>query len=120
MKLSILFSTLIAMTTLAVQPAEASAFRKLTHQEITSVNWILQCPTELADITRDGKWVGDGTFSSGRKMGTQMSYRFFRQVGFTRSEYVGTLNVRRVPLRVPRMDAPNYRVECSITVDPAL
>ncbi|MCC7405660.1 MAG: hypothetical protein IT288_14775 [Bdellovibrionales bacterium] len=94
--------------------AAASAMRDLEQDEIDSVNWILQCPKELGQITKKAQFVSTGRFFSDR-MGTQISYNFFRRKGFIGSEYVSTLKVARMrrPDPVPA-DAPSFTVVCQL------
>jgi hypothetical protein len=94
--------------------AAASAMRDLAQDEIDTVNWILQCPKELSQITKKAQWVGAGRFFSDR-MGTQISYSFFRRKGWTGREYVATLKVARMrrPEPIPA-DAPSFTVVCEL------
>lgn len=89
------------------------SMRDLTNDEVNTLNWILQCPNELAKVTQEGEWIGSGKFYTDRA-GSRISYRFFRRIGFTSSEYVTSLHISRVRIHNPPADAPSFRVECEI------
>lgn len=108
MKVSLVLASLILSSV-----SYSSTMRNLTNDEVNTLNWILQCPNEIAKVTQHGEWIGSGTFFSDRA-GTGVSYRFFRQTGFTTSEYVTTLHVSRILIQNPPADARGFRVECEI------
>lgn len=108
MKMSLILASLVLSSV-----SYASSMRDLTNDEVTTLNWLLQCPKEIAEVTQQGEWIGSGKFFSDRA-GSRFSYRFFRQNGFTTSEYVTTLHVSRIRIQNPPVDAPGFRVECEI------
>lgn len=107
--------TILALGLLIATSASASMISKLDETELHNLNWLIECPVELNEIlTKDGgQWIGSGNFASDRP-GSQKAYAFFKQTGFTSSEKVATLIVRRMNIRNPPADGKSFRVECEI------
>ena len=94
--------------------SNASSMRDLTGTEISNLNWLLQCPNEIAELTKNSEKIESGVFFSDRN-GSKYSYKFFRRIGFSKTEYAATLNISRIRRINPPTDAPSYTVECEIT-----
>lgn len=114
-----LFSKLIFASFLMFSGfAFSSHTRGLDPAEKSILNYALDCPTEIKEILNaGGQWVGDGVYRSDRH-GSGYILNFYKQVGFTMTEYVGTVYARR-KLRLPPLpaDAPSYTIECRLSYE---
>ncbi len=93
----------------------ASKPKPLGEVEIDAVNFLLQCPDEVNELSKNGHRIQDGSRFSDKTVSDGRSYNFYRKIRWTSTEYVSTLTVTRVRRPDGPTDAPPYRVTCEIT-----
>lgn len=95
--------------------AFASKQKPMTKTELDAVNFLLQCPKEVYELSKDGNRIQTGGTFNDRTVTDGRNYNFYRRNGWTTTEYVSTLTVSRVRRLHGPADAPTYTVSCTIS-----
>lgn len=109
MKKMILLGALM-MSSLAMGSTE----RSLTSLEVDTLNNLLKCPKELAEIMKVSEWIGSGAVK-GNARNTQTTYNFYTRSGMVSADLTGVLTISAVKIDNPAMDAPDTEYICSLS-----
>jgi hypothetical protein len=111
MKMYLLSALLFVVGAAAV----ASEKKEMSREEVLAVNFLLQCPKEVAQLSKPGNWIQSGAIFSDRTVLEGRSYNFIKGGTWARpAEPVATLVVSRVRRPNPPADARNFTIKCEV------
>jgi hypothetical protein len=95
-----------------------AATKQLSGPQVNILNWLVECPNEVAEILQDANWVGGGTtWENSNNRGAEIQFQKRGSMGRP-NEYISTLRVVRINRAVTPRGARPFLVECSIVETP--
>jgi len=105
--------TILIALLLATNYSHAATTHALTNEELKAVNWIMDCPKELSEMSAHWYRIQSAKFQKSKKVQT-MTFNFAAPAGFGLWMPIATVSVSRVTMENPPADHPGYNIKCNL------